>query len=55
MRWFKTKEEKAKLLEQKLIDLNTKYEGVLHTYCMIGIYVFIFHGFEIRDNEEKQD
>lgn len=47
MGWFKTKEEKAKLLELKLIDLNTEYKGVINTYCMIGTYVFIFHGFEI--------
>lgn len=53
MGFFKTKEEKLILLKKELEDLKEKYKKFSNSLMMIGDYVFVFRGFEIKDNEIK--
>jgi hypothetical protein len=51
MKWFKTKEQKLKELEEELTNLNTKYSNEIDSYCKIREYIFILRGFKIEDNK----
>jgi len=47
----KSKEEKEKDLQAKLIALRVKYADEINSYCKIGSHIFIFTGFSIVDNK----
>lgn len=51
--WWKkkTKEQKEQDLQSKLNQLQEKYKDVIKSYCMVGNHIFIFKGFEIKDND----
>ncbi len=49
--WWKTKEQKKEELENKLNNLNIKYADEINSYCKIGSYIFIFCGFEIKEDK----
>ncbi len=64
--WFKrkTKEEKQKEKEDKqiekvqklqaeLIHLKTEYANEINSYCKMGNFIFVLHGFMIHDNKIK--
>lgn len=48
---FKTKEEKLKILEDKLIHLNDKFGDTFNHYHMVNKEVFILKGFKIKNGE----
>lgn len=51
MGFFKTKEEKLILLENKLKELQEKYKNFSNSLMLIGDYVFVLKRFAIDDNE----
>lgn len=51
MKLFKTKEEKLILLNNKLKELEKRYKEFNNNIMLIGNYVFVFRGFEIKNNE----
>jgi hypothetical protein len=51
MWWSKTKEEKKQELENELKNLRIKYANEINSYCKIGSYIFIFRGFEIKEDK----
>lgn len=49
--WWKTKEQKKIELENEFNGLNIKYTNEINSYCKIGSYIFIFRGFEIKEDK----
>jgi hypothetical protein len=47
----KSKSDLIKELDNKVLELNSKYKDIIDSYCKIGYFIFILKGFKRDGND----